>query len=72
MFTDFCVQFISGFVFCKRGEKEMAERETERWRDRERDRERGGFLTTGGCFIYGGKAVSWQPDGKMGTERSRY
>lgn len=40
VFTDFCVQFISGFVFCKRGEKEMAERETERWRDRERETEK--------------------------------
>ena len=36
MFTDFCVQFISGFVFCKRREKETAERH--------RDRERSGGI----------------------------
>lgn len=40
VFTDFCVQFISGFVFCKRKEKEIVGAgwgKSKKQRERERE-----------------------------------
>lgn len=65
MFTDFCIQFISGFVFCKRREKEMTEREREEGRSE--------FLITGGSFKYGDNgsklADGWEDGHTRNAER---
>lgn len=63
MFTDFCVEFIFGFVFCKRRGKEMVESERR-------------FLIIGGSFKYGGNesklVVRGWDDGDIGSvERGR-